>query len=165
MPTPTFAGLLWRHRGERGHSQAALAGLAGVHEETVRELERGGKQPRPATVTLLAEALGLDDAQRVELRAAATAHRTSEARAAREAPRPRGRLRRPVNSFVGREREVAMVRARLLGHRLVTLTGAGGVGKTRLAVEAAHALAAEADAVEASATAGGAVDRSPMGCG
>jgi non-specific serine/threonine protein kinase len=46
-----------------------------------------------------------------------------------------------VTSFVGREREVAAVRDLLLHPdvRLLTLTGAGGVGKTRLALEAARA--------------------------
>jgi len=40
-------------------------------------------------------------------------------------------------SFIGREKELADVEERLAGHRLVTLTGAGGTGKTRLAIEAA----------------------------
>jgi predicted ATPase/DNA-binding CsgD family transcriptional regulator len=40
-------------------------------------------------------------------------------------------------SFVGRERELAEVRGLLVARRLVTLTGAGGCGKTRLAVQAA----------------------------
>ena len=48
-----------------------------------------------------------------------------------------------LTSFVGRERELAAVAALLAEHRLVTLTGAGGVGKTRLALQAA------ADALEA----------------
>jgi predicted ATPase/DNA-binding SARP family transcriptional activator len=48
-----------------------------------------------------------------------------------------GNLPRQLTSFVGRERERADI-ARLLGHaRLVTLTGPGGCGKTRLALEAA----------------------------
>jgi predicted ATPase/DNA-binding SARP family transcriptional activator len=44
------------------------------------------------------------------------------------------RLARPVSSFVGREGEVAGIEAALAEACLVTLTGAGGVGKTRLAI-------------------------------
>ena len=52
-------------------------------------------------------------------------------------------LPRPASTFVGRERELAEVRARIEGGaRLVTLTGPGGAGKTRLAIEAAASLAA-----------------------
>ena len=46
-----------------------------------------------------------------------------------------GNLRAQTTSFVGREAEVADVMAAAREHRLVTLTGVGGVGKTRLAVE------------------------------
>jgi predicted ATPase/class 3 adenylate cyclase len=54
-----------------------------------------------------------------------------------------GNLRPQTTSFVGREAEVAEVQAALRAHRLVTLTGVGGVGKTRLAVEVAAHLADE----------------------
>jgi hypothetical protein len=50
-------------------------------------------------------------------------------------------LPRPASSFVGREREVAEIGALLRdGSRLVTLTGPGGTGKTRLSIEAAAEL-------------------------
>ncbi len=50
-------------------------------------------------------------------------------------------LPRPASSFVGREREIGEVAAALRdGARLVTLTGPGGSGKTRLAIEAAAEL-------------------------
>jgi predicted ATPase/class 3 adenylate cyclase len=54
-----------------------------------------------------------------------------------------GNLRAATTSFIGRESEVAEVRAAVKAHRLVTLTGVGGVGKTRLAVEVAARLADE----------------------
>ena len=45
-----------------------------------------------------------------------------------------------LTSFVGREADVAEVRALIAAHRLVTLTGTGGTGKTRLALQAAAEL-------------------------
>ena len=54
-----------------------------------------------------------------------------------------GNLRRMETSFIGRESELDEVQAAVNSHRLVTLTGAGGVGKTRLATEVATQLAAD----------------------
>jgi non-specific serine/threonine protein kinase len=51
-----------------------------------------------------------------------------------------GNLPAELTSFVGRRGEVAEVRRLLSGSRLVTLTGVGGVGKTRLALRAAAGL-------------------------
>ena len=51
----------------------------------------------------------------------------------------------PASSFVGRESELDEVRSLLARHRLVTLTGAGGMGKTRLATEVGRALLDDAD--------------------
>jgi predicted ATPase/class 3 adenylate cyclase len=53
-------------------------------------------------------------------------------------------LPRPTSSFIGRERELAEILDRLAGGaRLLTLTGPGGTGKTRLAIEAARAVIPE----------------------
>ncbi len=54
-----------------------------------------------------------------------------------------GNLRAAATSFIGRESEVAELHAAVKAHRLVTLTGVGGVGKTRLALEVAGRLADE----------------------
>ena len=54
-----------------------------------------------------------------------------------------GNLRPQTTSFIGREAELAEVQEALKAHRLVTLTGVGGVGKTRLATEVAARLADE----------------------
>jgi predicted ATPase len=52
-----------------------------------------------------------------------------------------GNLRPPTTSFVGRESELLDIAAALEAHRVVTLSGVGGVGKTRLALEVAARLA------------------------
>ena len=51
-----------------------------------------------------------------------------------------GNLRPAASSFIGRESELDEVQAAVNAHRLVTLTGVGGVGKTRLALEVAGRL-------------------------
>ena len=56
-------------------------------------------------------------------------------------PEARTNLPAPLTSFIGRMAEIAVVREALGTSRLVTLTGLGGVGKTRLALEAARATA------------------------
>ncbi|NKQ58692.1 ATPase [Amycolatopsis sp. K13G38] len=53
-----------------------------------------------------------------------------------EPPRPSGSLPAELTSFVGRRRELAETKRLLTQSRLVTLTGMGGVGKTRLALRA-----------------------------
>jgi predicted ATPase/DNA-binding winged helix-turn-helix (wHTH) protein len=52
----------------------------------------------------------------------------------------RTNLPQQLTRLIGREAELADIKARLTSHRLVTLTGAGGVGKSRLAIETGHSL-------------------------
>jgi AAA+ ATPase superfamily predicted ATPase len=52
-----------------------------------------------------------------------------------------GNLRARSNSFVGRETELAQLTEAIKAYQLVTLTGVGGVGKTRLAFEVGGRLA------------------------
>jgi predicted ATPase/class 3 adenylate cyclase len=54
-----------------------------------------------------------------------------------------GNLRSAITSLIGRDAEVSNLQAALRSHRLVTLAGVGGVGKTRLALEVATQLADE----------------------
>ena len=60
-------------------------------------------------------------------------------------PLPDSNVPTPVSTLVGRDRELAEICSTLRGGetRLLTLTGPGGAGKTRLAIEAANALAGE----------------------
>ncbi|MFE4851377.1 ATP-binding protein, partial [Streptomyces sp. NPDC056689] len=61
--------------------------------------------------------------------------------------RPRSNLPAPLTALVGRERSLAGIGQLLATERLVTLTGPGGVGKTRLAVEAARRIQDAPDGV------------------
>jgi predicted ATPase/DNA-binding winged helix-turn-helix (wHTH) protein len=56
------------------------------------------------------------------------------------ASRPKHNLPYQLTSFIGREQEIAQLEELVTAHRLVTLTGAGGAGKTRLAIEVASRL-------------------------
>jgi len=101
--------------------------------------------PRLETVRLLADGLGLDQDQREALIAA----RNLASPGLQENPAApvRATLPLPLTPLVGREHEVRAVVDMLCkeGVRLVTLTGDGGVGKTRLAIEVATVLSAEVD--------------------
>ncbi|MFD4293536.1 BTAD domain-containing putative transcriptional regulator [Rhodococcus sp. NPDC058532] len=117
--------------------------LRGAH---MRALSRAGRQPEALASfarlrALLAEDLGLDpDPELVALHTAILRGDPSVLRAHASGPPPRGNLPVPVAALVGRAPAVAGIRAALDDSRLVTLTGPGGVGKTRLAVEVARQL-------------------------
>ena len=55
-------------------------------------------------------------------------------------PAPKNNLPAQLTSFIGRENEIGEIQTLLQAHRLVTLTGSGGVGKTRLALRVAEGL-------------------------
>ena len=84
--------------------------------------------------TLLSESFGLDPGE--ELRALERAVLRQELAPASSAVE-RHNLPAPLTSFVGREHELDEIAGLLRAHRLIMLTGVGGAGKTRLALEAA----------------------------
>jgi predicted ATPase/transcriptional regulator with XRE-family HTH domain len=128
-------------------TQESLAERAGLSREAVSALERGERQyPRADTLDLLVRALGLTDVEHAELLKAASSRLRprvdtsdqSEALTPTHSPR-QGEHRLPVapTPLLGRTSELAGACSMLIdsGVRLLTLTGPGGVGKTRLALE------------------------------
>jgi len=138
-----FGVLLRQHRLAAGLTQEALAERAGVSAKAVSELERDpDRQPRLDTVSLIAEALGLDATERSHFLQAARP--VSVPDDARLDEGPRHDLPRPLTPLFGRAGVVEAVAAELHWGtaRLLTLTGPGGVGKTRVAIAAAERTAA-----------------------
>ena len=139
-----FGDLLRYHRVAAGLTQEALAELAGLSLRGVSDLERGLRRaPHRDTLLRLLDALQLGQLEREAMRNAARHHR--QVATHEESQQSIGSAALPIvlSSFVGRERELAEVEPRLANARLLTLTGPGGSGKTRLALQVASDVAAE----------------------
>ena len=147
----TFGDLLRRYRSSAGLSQTELAERAGLSRRGISDLERSIRHtPYPATVRRLVKALGLGHADRAALLSAARARVSPGGKVAiadrglAHSPTDHdptgfaGSLPNPLSSFIGRERELIEVGNLLATTRLLTLTGPGGVGKTRLALRLAE---------------------------
>ena len=143
----TFGRLLRRYRLAAGLSQRALADRARLSLDGISSLERGHRRsPQRETLALLAGALALNDEQRRAFESAAT--RPASPRHRDRAPVTVGpwlsagsaTLPLALTRFVGREVELDEIAALVREHRLVTLTGTGGIGKTQTALQVATAL-------------------------
>ncbi len=145
----TFGEQLRRYRRAVGLSQAALAERAGLSQEAIGSLERGTRRaPQRETVALLAQALHLSPAERAGLDMSVSRRRDPPAESTGASsgrvpspPLPHN-LPAPTTALIGREEDVAAA-VDLLQRphgRLLTLTGPGGVGKTRLALQIAREL-------------------------
>jgi len=123
-------------------TQEALAERAGLSVNGIQKLERGGTHPYRDTVRRLVEALRLTPDDAIALQAAAhPAPRSRDGVALRDVGDDD--LPTSLTSFIGREREKNELARLLQTARLVTLTGVGGSGKTRLSLEIARLVRAD----------------------
>jgi predicted ATPase/DNA-binding XRE family transcriptional regulator len=132
----SFSELLRALRSRARLSQEELAERSDLSVQAVGSLERGSRRaPYKQTVESLAAALGADEWElEALLRSAARARRRDKGVVLPAAFEHASNLPAQVTSFVGREPAVAEIIALLERRRLVTVTGIGGVGKTRLAI-------------------------------
>jgi len=153
----SFAGLLRQLRAEARLTQEELAEAAGVSPRSVSDLERGiNRTARKDTAQRLAGALGLAAPARAQFVAAARGKAAPEdVLAARRGPASGAftaaatrALPRDTASFTGREGELARVLEALASEAagdvvlgIHAIDGMAGIGKTALAVHAAHRLA------------------------
>src|SRR4029453_7250393 len=140
-PRP-FGAQLKALRAAAGFTQEELATISGLSVHAVSALERGERRrPHVETVRALLAALDLTGPTRDALFASARAPDHNVA-----GDELRGvSLPLALTGFLGRDSEMQTLRPWLAdtAARLITLTGPGGAGKTRLALELARAIAAE----------------------
>ena len=147
-----FAGLLRQLRTQAGLTQEELAEAAGLSTRSVSDLERGiNRTARKDTAVLLAGALSLAEPVRALFVAAARGKAPAAGVLASMQRQPqaaswaaaRGVHGFPaaLTSFIGRAEPLREVAGLLSDHRLVTVTGPGGAGKTRLAAQVARQVA------------------------
>lgn len=157
MATESLSELLRRYRARAGLTQAALAAKAGLSEQAISVLERGTRsRPRHDTVRALTSVLGLNADEAAGFAAVARGNRRNrpvppapdtEAPATDSLPMP-WQLPPAVPDFTGRAAQIEAILSALrvpaapvnttVG--LVAVTGMGGIGKTTLAIQAAHKL-------------------------
>ena len=135
----SFGAQLKAFREAAGFTQEELATVAGLSVHAVSALERGERRrPHADTVRALSAALDLSDATRDALLASGR----PAAHAAVFDDRSGGSLPLALTALLGRDDDLKVLRVWLADSslRLVTLTGPGGAGKTRLAQEVARAI-------------------------
>lgn len=149
-PEYSFGQWIRKRRKYLGLTQEALAEKVGYSAAMMRKIENDERRPSSSGASLLAEALDIPQPQQSTFLEVARQERAADrlGRANQEEHfpwasdlQPRTNLPVPATLFVGREDELATLNRLLVDPvcRMITLVGLAGIGKTRLAVQAAQA--------------------------
>ncbi len=132
-PSPTFRTALRFFRKRNRLTQEELGRAVGYSREQIARLENGSRQPDITAITaLFIPALALNEQEGESL--LQLAHQARDG----HSPTPRYQLPAPLVPLIGRTTEQQQLAALLTQTRLLTLVGAPGIGKTRLALEVAQ---------------------------
>ena len=128
-----------------GLTQQQLASRINYSTIMLRKVEAEERRPSAQIVERLAEIFNISPVEQINfLHFARGDWKSAPTSQSEELPWsvssriPRSNLPTPLTSFIGREKELKKISTLLSSCRLLTLTGPGGVGKTRLAIQTAH---------------------------
>jgi predicted ATPase/DNA-binding XRE family transcriptional regulator len=139
----SFGTWLRRQRRALDLTRQAFAAQVGCAEVTLRRIEAGTLKPSKELASLLLEKVGIPRTERSRWVSFARGLSGLPGGSTPASNKPVTNLPAPLTSFIGREKELADVRKLIARHRLVTLTGPGGVGKTRLSVKVGELVLAD----------------------
>lgn len=131
----SFGPWLRKQRRNLDLSRQAFANQVGCAEVTVRRIEAGTLKPSKELASILLEKLGIPETERRQWISFARGSSGLPLSSTPPSSKPITNLPAPITTFIGREKEQAEVISLITKHRLVTLTGTGGVGKTRLSIK------------------------------
>ena len=138
----SFGQWLRQRRRRLDLTQQALADQVGCARITLRRIEANALKPSKELAQILLERLGIPERERPNwlLFARGLGELPEKSALHSQNQESLTNLPIPLTSFIGRESDVARIKQRLSEHRLVTLTGGGGIGKTRLSQQVAGQL-------------------------
>jgi len=125
-PEPAYRALMSAHAAKGDMSKVAV-----TYERCLRSLKEFGFEPSEQTRALY---------ERLKVRKETFETRPTVPVREKREESPKTNLPIPLTSFVGREREIEEIKHLFSSTRLLTLTGSGGIGKTRLAIQASKDL-------------------------